>query len=309
MHKELEHYLANLYPLMQRAGISCQDQREIAYGVQLKLGKDKYLAVLNLYYSEKKGVSAVIGGTEPNPLKGLLNELTKSTYPPKAVANSFHHWTNWIGADECGKGDYFGAPVVCAFAYDDTLKEHFSRLGIRDSKQLRDADIIKTAKILYSQYANRIACIVLKPAKYNELIASFKRENRNLNDLLAWLHGTNLLNLQKTQPLAQGILVDQFSPSQKVRRMLQEKQCPIPCVERTGAEADPAVAAASIIARYQFLETFNAMRSFYKIDFPLGATSIVIKRAVEFSHQYGFKRLGEVAKLHFKTTLKVEERL
>jgi ribonuclease HIII len=309
MHKELEHFLANLHPLMQRAGIGCSDQREISYGVQLRLAKDKYDAVLNLYYSDKKGISVVITGSDPNPLKGLLYSLTDSIRTPLPQARIFHHWSSWIGSDECGKGDYFGAPVVCAFAYDESLKEHFTRLRIRDSKQLRDPDIIKTAKMLYASYANRISCIVLKPAKYNELIASFKRENRNLNDLLAWLHSTNIQNLIKTQPTMQGILVDQFSPSQKVRRMLQEKKCPVPCEERTGAEADPAVAAASIIARYQFLEAFSSMRNFYQMDFPLGATSIVISRAVEFARKYGLPRLGEVAKLHFKTTGKVEEKL
>jgi ribonuclease HIII len=41
----------------------------------------------------------------------------------------------------------------------------------------------------------------------------------------------------------------------------------------------------------------------------LGATSVVITRAVEFARQYGLPRLGEVAKLHFKTTLKVEDKL
>jgi ribonuclease HIII len=221
----------------------------------------------------------------------------------------FHSWTSWIGSDECGKGDYFGAPVVCAFAYDDSLSANFKALSIKDSKLLKDTEIVTIAKALHQNYAKRISCIVLKPAKYNELIAKFKKENKNLNDLLAWLHSTNIQNLLKTQPSVQGILVDQFSPSQKVRLALKKKEVPYPCIERTGAERDLAVAAASIIARYHFLETFASMRKFYKIDFPKGANAIVIKTAVEFAKQYGMERLGEVAKLHFKTSLQVKERL
>lgn len=307
MHKALEQYIAGLLPLFSRAGIHCDDQREILYGTQLRLSKDTYKTVLNVYHSAKKGVSSVVGGTH-SPLKNLVQALIDGNGTEVPTGLAFHNWTSWIGADECGKGDYFGAPVVCAFAYDESLEAEFKRLGITDSKNLRDTQIVTIAKQLYSRHASRIACIVLKPPKYNELIANFKRQTLNLNDLLAWLHSTNILNLQKTQPSAQGILVDQFSPSQKVRRALSEKKCPIPCVERTRAEADLAVAAASIIARYQFIQTFMAMRQFYQMDFPLGATH-VIPTAIAFANQYGFNRLGEVAKLHFKTTLQVQEKL
>jgi ribonuclease HIII len=308
MHKALELYLAHLLPLFSRAGIHIDEQREILYGAQLKLSKDKYKAVLNVYHSAKKGITTVAGGVQ-SPLKNLVQALLDGSRPESSENLAFHRWTAWIGADECGKGDYFGAPVVCAFAYDESLADDFKRMRIQDSKKLRDSEIIPIAKQLYARYPARIACIVIKPAKYNELIANFNKQNLNLNDLLAWLHSTNILNLQKTNPPAQGILVDQFSPSQKVRRALEEKKCPIPCVERTGAEIDPAVAAASIIARYQFVEAFKSMRQFYEVDFPLGATSKVITSALAFSAKYGFNRLGEVAKLHFKTTQQVQAKL
>ncbi len=309
MHKELEHYLANLYPLLERAGIICTEHRELDYGVQLRLAKDKYTCTLNVYHSEKKGISTVIGGKDPNPLKELLHTLCGSARIEEPKPTGFHTWTSWLGSDESGKGDYFGAPVVCAFAYDQSLAEHFAILKIRDSKRMDDSEIVKTAKILYANYANRISCIALKPIKYNELISSFNRQNKNLNDLLTWLHVTCLENLLKTQSNAQGILVDQFSVAQKVRRSLKERKCLVPCIERTGAEADPAVAAASIIARYQFLEGMNSLHKQFHMKLPFGAANITITTAVEFSRKYGFARLGEVAKLHFKTTDKVKLKL
>jgi len=124
--------------------------------------------------------------------------------------------------------------------------------------------------------------------------------------LLAWLHSTAIIALQKNHPECEGVLVDQFSMSQKTRLSLQEKHFPLPCIERTGAEIDPAVAAASIIARYQFLEAFAAMRDFYQLNFPQGANSRVINYAQDFIKKYGEKRLSEVAKLHFKTTSQIE---
>jgi len=44
------------------------------------------------------------------------------------------------------------------------------------------------------------------------------------------------------------------------------------------------------------------MRKFYQLNFPQSANSSVINYAQEFIKKYGEKRLGEVAKLHFKTT-------
>ncbi|MDD3234940.1 MAG: ribonuclease HIII [Candidatus Cloacimonetes bacterium] len=308
MHKEIEHYLASLYPSLNNAGITILEQREIAYGVQMRLVQDIQKATLNVYYSDKKGVSAVAMGAKDSALYGFISKLANPVQMPVNESTGFHSWTSWIGSDECGKGDYFGAPVVCAFSYDDSLAASFKTLGIKDSKLLKDPQIVTVAKALYQNYPKRIACIVLKPAKYNELIYSFKQKNRNLNDLLAWLHSTNIQNLLKTQPDVQGILVDQFSPSQKVRLALKSKEVTIPCIERTGAERDYAVAAASIIARYQFIESIASLSRFYKIEFPKGANAKVIKVAVEFAKLYGMSRLGEVAKLHFKTTLQVQER-
>jgi ribonuclease HIII len=48
------------------------------------------------------------------------------------------------------------------------------------------------------------------------------------------------------------------------------------------------------------------MRKFYQLNFPQGANGNVIKYAQDFIKQYGEKRLGEVAKLHFKTTNQIE---
>jgi ribonuclease HIII len=308
MHKELEYYLSHLIPKLQQLGVSLGEQKEIAYGVQLRLLKDRFSNPLNIYYSAKKGITTVVGGSA-SPLKNLLLAVTETQTELDLDTTNYHNWNYWIGSDECGKGDYFGAPVVCAFAYDHSLDKHFQIMGVTDSKILKDSDILRIAKLLYKHYATRIYCLALKPHRYNELIADFSSQKRNLNDLLSWLHGRVITNLLKTNPQAEGILVDQFSPSQKVRRYLLDKKCTISCIERTKAESDPAVAAASIIARYQFIEAFSSMRRFYKLDFPLGATHKVIDAAVQFVKTYGFDRLGEVAKLHFKTTEHVKEKL
>ena len=78
--------------------------------------------------------------------------------------------------------------------------------------------------------------------------------------------------------------------------------------ERPKAETDPAVAAASIIARYQFLQQREAMNNYYGMKFPLGSGKNVIETAKNFADKYGWNRLSEVAKLHFITSRSVRQR-
>ncbi|HOZ01443.1 MAG TPA: ribonuclease HIII [Candidatus Syntrophosphaera sp.] len=302
MDKHIEEYLAELLPELAKRGIRVASQREIAYGIQLRLERGEDFLTLNLYYSVKKGLSKVLGNGPDTPFKKEMIELCGKSVQPR---KTFHTWEHWIGSDECGKGDYFGALVVAAFAMEAGLAGELDVLGVRDSKKLRDTQIKTIARRLYERFANRIACIVVKPLKYNEIIADMKGRGHNLNDLLAWQHATAILDTFKQHPEAEGVLVDQFSPQKKVCKYLKSRELPIPVEERHGAEADLAVAAASIIARYQFLEQLEAMNRFFQMKFPLGAGRKVLQPAQDFADKYGFPRLAEVAKLHFVTSRNV----
>jgi ribonuclease HIII len=144
--------------------------------------------------------------------------------------------------------------------------------------------------------------LILKPLKYNDLISSFNKKNQNLTDLLAWAHESTITELIAKRTSAEGVLVDQFTKNQKVKARLHARKVRQEVLERTGAERDVAVAAASILARYQFLMARESMNRFYKMTLPLGASKEVDKAAKAFVSQYGIGRLGEVAKLHFKNT-------
>ncbi len=53
-----------------------------------------------------------------------------------------------IGSDEVGTGDYFG-PITVACAYADKSKLSLMKeLGVKDSKDLKDPQIIEIAKLL-----------------------------------------------------------------------------------------------------------------------------------------------------------------
>jgi len=247
----------------------------------------------------------VVGAAAGSALKAKLEQLVSSDAVPEG---QLHHWESWIGSDECGKGDYFGSLVVAAFALERSRAGELKKLGVKDSKLLGDSEIIALAKQLYERFRGQINCIVLKPPKYNDLIESMKRQYKNLNDLLAWQHGTAILELLHKRSGIQGILVDQFSRSRKVERFLKDKGTDITIVEVSGAEADPAVAAASVIARYQFLLHRQDLNRYYKMDFPKGSGKAVQKAGREFIDRYSLQRLREVAKLHFITSHALQQR-
>jgi len=303
MHKAIQSYLADLLPLCSKEGLQLTGEKEIAYGIQLEFTGNQDTILLNVYYSEKKGISTVISAKSNNPLKRVLEICLGRQSIPEDVPQ--HNWQHWVGSDECGKGDYFGPLIVCSFYLDIKDKGKLVKFGVCDSKKLKKEQIIEIAKRLYHDFPDNIECLVLKPKKYNELYANFAAQRKNLNDLLAWSHSKILDNLIKRHSQIEGVFIDQFSTAKKASALLKKLHPDMQIMERPDGERDIAVAAASIIARYQLLQSFQSMNRFFKLKFPMGAGHGIKDNALAFIQQYGRERLSEVAKLHFKTTKEI----
>lgn len=198
-----------------------------------------------------------------------------------------------IGVDESGKGDYFG-PLVIAACY--VGPEHLAELeGVKDSKKLTDKAAIALAIAIKRVCPHSV--IAIGPTKYNELYQKFN----NLNRLLAWGHARAIENVLEVQPAPYAIS-DQFEKSgDLVRKSLFAKGKEIRLETMVRAEADIAVAAASILARAEFLRKLRDLSTEFSLELPKGATN-VIGPGRQFVRQNGASRLGEVGKLHFKTT-------
>jgi ribonuclease HIII len=97
---------------------------------------------------------------------------------------------------------------------------------------------------------------------------------------------------------------DRFGDESLIKRALMEKGKAVRLVQTPRAEQDPAVAAASILARDTFLRKLGEMSESYAIRFPKGASN-VLETARDFVTTHDPSELGKVAKLHFKTTEKV----
>ncbi len=301
MNQKLLSHVAELLEKTKKQGLTLLEEKEIPYGMQLVFEKGEQIIPLNIYYSEKKGISHIIGGNKTNPLRPLIEKIKIISID--ASAPKHHNWKEWIGSDESGKGDFFGPLVICSFFCRDDMVANLQKWGVRDSKLLNDDAIYKTAKQVLQAYGSHAKVIILKPDKYNALYADFRKQGKKLNEMMTWMHGTAICELLKKYP-SEGVLIDQFQKNNNLSKQIK-KEHQVAVMERTHAESDIAVAAASIIARYHFLETMTVLRRKYGIEFPKGASHGVIEAAREYVARFGKDRLCEVAKVHFVTFDKV----
>ena len=207
-----------------------------------------------------------------------------------------------IGVDESGKGDFFG-PLVIAGAYvDSRIARQLMDAGVMDSKRIgSDAKIIALAKVIRAMPGLAWDVVSIGPEKYNELYKKFG----NLNRLLAWGHATVIENLLTKRPDCPQALSDQFANPSVLKRALGEKGKTIELVQRTKAESDPAVAAASILAREKFVTWMDQASERGGVKLQKGASSLVKAAAKQLIAKHGAEALPKVAKMHFKTSAEV----
>jgi ribonuclease HIII len=99
------------------------------------------------------------------------------------------------------------------------------------------------------------------------------------------------------------VLVDRFAKESLVAERLQG--LPIELHQETRAEREPAVAAASVIARGIFLERLRALSDECAVDLHKGAGTPTDRSARAFVELHGAGGLERVAKVHFKNTKKL----
>ena len=204
--------------------------------------------------------------------------------------------TGWIGMDESGKGDYFGPLVIAAVHVTPRAAADLEALNVRDSKKISDGMIKKLAVDI--RVLCRHSIVAIGPERYNELY----KQIRNLNRLLAWGHAKVLENLLEQVPNCELAIADQFGDERLILNALQEKGRKIRLVQRHKGEEDIAVAAASIVARDEFVHRLGRLSSEFGIPLPKGASQAVEQAAKSVVRKHGQEGLARVAKLHFKTT-------
>lgn len=207
-----------------------------------------------------------------------------------------------IGTDESGKGDYFGPLVVAGVFILDEQQKVLAELGVKDSKRLSDNRVREFADLIKRGYKHSL--VVIGPEKYNELYSKL----RNLNRILAWAHSRAIENLLEEVHCTLAV-TDQFGDKVYVLNALMKRGRNIELIQRPKAEEDLAVAAASILARAEFLKRLYFLSQDIGIDLPKGSPPVVVETGIELVKAHGVQVLDKVAKKHFKITKRIMDSL
>lgn len=214
-----------------------------------------------------------------------------------------------LGVDESGKGDFFGPLCVAGVYVNEYVSKAWKDIGIRDSKTISsDRRIAELAKIIRETSGCVHTIVPIGNEAYNRLYAKIK----NVNKLLAWGHARVIENLmaqrhRMNSPPVRAIS-DQFAANKEtVAKALMTLGREIELVQRHKAESDLAVAAASILARNEFVTRLGALGKQFGIELPKGASARVDEAAKEFVAKHGAESLRKVAKMHFKTSIRAME--
>ncbi len=262
-------------------------------------------AVITLYTSGK----LVVQAADP---EAFVLQHTGLDLPPDARdkmgsgaagedpgADPFAHITGpTVGSDETGKGDYFGPLVVAAVRLEPDQAKKLEEWGVADSKKLTDKRALKLAALLRDEVEYSIER--LDPPAYNTEYARF----RTLNPLLASLHAKAIGVVALP---GDAVLVDQFADETLMKQALQGVD--IQLFQAHRAERHVAVAAASVLARAEFLLGLAELEAQEGVSLHKGAGQPTDAAGVAFAQSKGIDALGRVAKVHFKNTGKIARRL
>lgn len=213
-----------------------------------------------------------------------------------------------IGVDESGKGDFFGPLCVAGVYVNESVVNAWKTAGVRDSKTISsDKKIAELAEVIRDTPGCVSTVIPIGNESYNRLMLKF----RSVNRLLAWGHARAIENLMSNRdqmnPLPERAISDQFaSDKETVAKALMALGREIELVQRHKAESDLAVAAASILARNEFVTRLKKMSQQYGVTLPKGAGKEVDAVAKQLFEKHGAGELAKVAKMHFRTSLRAQ---
>ncbi len=285
----------DLVNLMKRGSFEMQTRPYmLAFGKKGKLSVAVY----------EKGPKVVVQGKETSDFvqftlePEILGEARlgyEEVHPPE-------HYQPHFGVDESGKGDFFGPLVIAGVYVDGEIVRELVAAGVTDSKRISsDARIRELAEAIRSIGGVHHETILISPQKYNELY----RKIGNLNKLLAWGHARVIGNLATQVPTCPRALSDKFGNPRLIENSLKSMDVDLVLEQRTKAESDPAVAAASIIAREGFINWMGNKSRALEVELPRGASAKVRAVATDMVAANGAGILNELAKTHFRTASEI----
>jgi len=213
-----------------------------------------------------------------------------------------------LGVDESGKGDFFGPLCVAGVYVNESVVKAWENSGVRDSKDISsDSNIAELTKLIRDTPGCVTSVVPIGNEAYNRLY----RRMKSVNAILAWGHSRAIENLMgqkhRMNPPPVRAISDQFAADKAtVANALMSLGRDIELIQRHKAEADLAVAAASILARHEFVTRLAALEKQFGMKFPKGASGAVDEAAREFVARHGTEGLANVAKMHFRNAFRAQ---
>lgn len=213
-----------------------------------------------------------------------------------------------VGVDESGKGDFFGPLCIAGVYVNENVIKSWSEAGIRDSKKISSEKTIQKLAELIRETPGCVTTVVpIGNEAYNRLFRSMK----SVNTILAWGHARVIENLMlqrhRMTPAPVRAISDQFASEKgTVEKALMGLGREIELVQRHRAEDDIAVAAASILARHEFVSRLAQIGAELGLSLLKGASANVDALAREIVEKSGVDSLARISKMHFRTALRAQ---
>src|SRR4051812_27449117 len=262
-----------------------------------------------LFFAQKNKLSVAVYEKGPKILlqgKGI-EEFVQFELEPKILeeaklgyeeVHSPEMFEPHFGIDKSGKGDFFGPLVIAGVYVDREIARKFMEAGIQDSKRIgSDKRIRDLAKIIRTTPGAVGDTVAVGPERYNDLYEKFG----NLNSLLGWGHARVIENLLARKPDCPRALSDKFADASVIEKALLQHGKNIRLEQRTKAESDLAVAAASILAREGFIDWLEGRGKTLGVKLGRGVSTAVKEVAKKLVEAEGPGVLRKVAKIHFRT--------
>ena len=235
-------------------------------------------------------------------VKSSADSKKKDKLDKTSYVNPRIYYSSSIGSDEVGTGDYFG-PIVVTAAYvtkDDI--EYLEEIGVKDSKKLTDNQILEIVPKIIKKI--KYESMILTNKEYNEFYSS----DLNMNKIKAILHNKVLHKLSSSINDYEYIIVDQFAEPYVYFNYLKTSSNVVRNITffTKGEDKHLAVACASLISRYIFINEFDKLSKSLNLELPKGASNLVDEVGKKIVATYGIDKLKEIAKLNFKNTEKIK---
>jgi len=241
-HNELEH-LKNYILKNGLKKNSCKSEYEL-----LRI-KDRKISII-VYKSGK-----LVHNDSPES-----NEVISAILKKETVFDCF------IGSDETGKGEWYGPLVVVAAVVtpDEIIK--LRKIGVRDSKTI-EKDKLKEIAQVCIQMGFPIYAEVRSPERYNSFYEQLRKEDKSLNDMMAWAHSAIIKKaLDYNQSKKIKIIIDKFDFEKTEYRLSSVDRSNLEIIQKSKGESEIPVAVASIIAKHTFEKEVDKLNHKYDVD-------------------------------------------